>query len=108
MAENKPDKEYCSIRFQMRYKGEDFTRSGMKQMWLVFQARKTGPSKQLIIKESAEIPIPANVIGTTLAPQKDNPSHVSVLQDLLQNLQIDGWKLSPQKGGEWWERRLWR
>ena len=108
MAENKPDKDYCSIRVQLRYRGEDFTRSGMKQMWLVFQARKTEPNKQTIIKESAEIPIPANVVGTTLAPQKDNPSHVSIHQNLIQSLQIDGWKPLPQTGGEWWERRFWR
>jgi hypothetical protein len=52
----------------MRYKGEDVTRSGMKEIWLVFQARKTETEKQIVIRESTEIPIPANVIGTTLAP----------------------------------------
>jgi hypothetical protein len=108
MAENKQNKEYCIIGFQMRYRGEDFTRSGMKQMWIVFQARKTGPNNQTVIKESTEIPIPANVVGTTLAPQKDNPSHVGIYQNLLQSLQIDGWKPFPQKGGDWWERRFWR
>lgn len=108
MAASKKHREHCIIGFQMRYKGEDFTRSGMKQMWLVFLARKTETEEQMLVGESTEIPIPANVIGTTLAPQRDNPTHVSIHQNLLQSLQIDGWELLPHQGGEWWERRLRR
>lgn len=108
MAGSKERREHCIIRFQMRYKGDDFTRSGMKHIWLVFQARKTETDKKNVIRESTEIPIPANVIGTTLVPQRDNPTHVSIHQNLLQSLQMDGWELLPHQGGEWWERQLRR
>jgi len=108
MIRSKKHREYCIISIQLRYKGEDFTRSGMKHMWLVFQARKTETEKRIVFKESTEIPIPINVIGTTPAPQKDNPTHVNVHQNLLQSLQSDGWELLPHQGGEWWNRRLRR
>jgi hypothetical protein len=108
MAASKKYREHCTIGFRMRYKGEDVIRSGMKEIWLVFQARKTETENQKVIRESTEIPIPANVIGTTLAPQRDNPTHINIHQNLLQSLQADGWELLPHQGGEWWERRLRR
>jgi hypothetical protein len=108
MVKSKKDWEYCIIRFQMRNKGEDITRSGTKQIWLVFQARKTEPNENIIVGESIEIPVPGNVIGTILTPQKDNPTHLSIHQDLIQSLQADGWELLPHHGGEWWEKRLRR
>ena len=108
MAGSKKQREHCIISLQMRYKGEDVTRSGMKHIWLVFQARKTETENQIVFKESTEIPIPANVIGTAFSPQRDNPAHVNIHQNLLQSLQSDGWELLPHEGGEWWERRLRR
>jgi len=108
MDKRKKDWEYCTIQFQMRNKGEDITRSGTKLMWLVFQARNIGSKEQSIVKESTEIPVPANVIGTELTPQKYNPTHISIHQNLLERLQEDGWELLPRHDGEWWERHLRR
>jgi hypothetical protein len=74
-------------------------------MWLVFQAVK---SEKRVVRESVEIPIPGNVPGVAFTPRKDNPSHNSIYQDFLQNLQADGWKLTSNQGSSWWQKQLRR
>ena len=108
MAKNKNEWDYCTIRFQMRYKGEDPTRAGMKHVWLVFQANVSGFEKNYIAGESIEIPVAANVIGASYLPQQSNASHINIHQDLLHKLQADGWERLSNKGGVWWETRLRR
>ena len=77
-------------------------------MWLVFQARTTTPSEGTILLESAEIPVPVNIVGARMIPQKANPTHLNIHQDLLKQMQADGWELLPEGDGMWWERRLRR
>lgn len=108
MAEHDNEWDYCDIRFQIRYKGEDATRAGLKQMWLVFQASAFGSNRGYLAGESMEIPVAANVIGVSFEPQKDNLTHLNVHQDLLRQLQEEGWEKLPEQGGEWWEARLRR
>ncbi len=108
MAANSNDWDYCTIEFQLRYKGEDTTRAGLKVVWLVFQARVSGPNQNYIAGESTEIPVAGTVAGVSFLPQKNNTNHVSIHQDLLHRLQKDGWEQLPKKGGAWWERRLRR
>jgi hypothetical protein len=108
MSEQDDVWDYCEIRFQLRYKGEDYTRSGMKHVWLVFQALTTESRKNPIIRESIEIPVPGNVLGGALTPQKNNASHLNIHQDLMLQLRIDGWEVLPEQGGAWWEKRLRR
>lgn len=108
MAEHGDEWEYCDIKFQLRYRGEDSTRAGLKQMWLVFQARASGSNRSYLAGESTEIPIAANVIGVSFAPQRQNPAHRNVHQNLLDQLQEDGWERLPERGGAWWEARLRR
>jgi hypothetical protein len=108
MAGNQTDWTYCVIRFLMRNKGEDITRSGIKHMWLVFQARTADSNERQIIMESTEIPVPVNLVGVQITPRKDNPTHVSIHQELVQRLQSNGWQQLPGSGGAWWERRFRR
>jgi hypothetical protein len=108
MTEQNGAWDYCTIRFQLRYKGEDYTRSGMKHVWLVFQAITTESRKNPIIRESIEIPVPGNVLGGALTPQKNNASHLNIHQDLMMQLRMDGWEVLPEQGGAWWEKRLRR
>lgn len=108
MAGSQTDWTYCVIRFLMRNKGEDITRSGSKHMWLVFQARTTETNEREIIMESTEIPVPVNLIGVNITPRSDNHMHVSIHQELVQRLQADGWQLLPDRGTAWWERRFRR
>ncbi len=84
------------------------TRAGMQQVWLVFQASVSGHHQNYLAGESLEIPVPANVIGTSYLPQKNSGSHVNVHQELLNELQAQGWQLLPNKSSSWWERRLRR
>lgn len=107
MAEQTEEWEYCQIKFQLRYKGEDISRSGLKQVWLVFLAHAIGPYKNYLAGET-EIPVAGNVAGAPFMPQKNNISHVNIHQNLLRELQDDGWKLLPKEGGVWWENRLRR
>ena len=101
--------EYCQIEFKMRYKGEDPGRAGgLRTMWLLFQARVTGPDNNYLAGESSEIPIAANVAGASFVPQKEMSGHVNVHQNLLRKLENDGWELLPFQGNAWWERRLRR
>ena len=108
MAEHDNEWDYCKIKFQLRYKGEDSTRAGLKQMWLVFQASASGPNRDYLAGESTEIPVAANVIGVSFVPQKHNPSHLNIHQNLLHQLLEDGWKRLPEQGGQWWATRLRR
>ena len=108
MESNAIEWDYCTIRYQIRYKGEDMTRSGNKHMWLVFLAKMLNSMGQGTVRESTEIPVPANIIGTTITPQKNNPSHISIHQNLIQGLQAEGWELLPEQSSAWWERRLRR
>lgn len=100
--------DYCQIKFQLRYRGEDFTRAGPKQMWLVFQAHAAGPKKNYLASESTGIPIGANIIGASFVPDKKISGHVNIHQNLIEDLEKDGWELLPEKGSAWWERRLRR
>ncbi len=108
MSKNNNEWDYCTIKFQLRYKGEDPTRGGYKLMWLVFQATVSGANQNYLAGESTEIPIAFNVPGASFAPQKSNASIVNVHQDLLQKLKGEGWELLPEKSGGWWESRLRR
>jgi len=108
MADNSNEWDYCDIRFQLRYKGEDPTRAGIKHVWLVFQAIASGLNQNYIAGESTEIPIAANVIGVSFVPQKNNASHVNIHQNLVHKLQEDGWERLRDKGSVWWETRLRR
>ncbi len=107
MTEQGKEWDYCQIEFQLRYKGEDLSRAGTKQMWLTFLARATGPYKSYLAGE-AEIPVAGAVAGVSFVPQKNNVGHVNIHQNLLDELQRDGWRLLPEKGSAWWERRLRR
>ncbi len=108
MTEHESEWDYCDVKFQLRYKGEDSTRAGLKQMWLVFQARASGANRSYLAGESTEIPIAANVIGVSFVPQERNPSHRNIHQNLLDQLQAEGWERLPERGGSWWETRLRR
>jgi hypothetical protein len=77
-------------------------------MWLVFQAIMFNPRGQNLVGESTEIPVPANIVGVEITPQRNNPTHISILQDLLLELQSEGWELLPEQSSSWWERRLRR
>lgn len=107
MSEPVKEWDYCQIEFQLRYKGEDMTRSGTKQIWLVFLARAVGPHQKHLAGE-AEIPIAGNVAGASFVPKKNIAGHVNIHQNLLRELQEDGWELLPERGSAWWERRLRR
>ncbi len=108
MAAHGGDWDYCDIRVQLRYKGEDPTRGGFKTMWFVFQASASGVNQNYVAGESIEVPVPANVVGGSLSPQKSNALHVNVHQELLKKLQQEGWEQLPGKGSTWWEKRLRR
>lgn len=108
MAEHGNEWDYCDIKLQIRYKGEDGTRAGLKQMWLVFQASASGSNRNYMAGESMEIPVAANVIGVSFVPQEHNPTHLNIHQNLLHQLQEDGWERLPEQGGAWWETRLRR
>jgi len=108
MAENSKDYDYCKIIYQMRYKGEDPSYAGNRLVWLVFQAIVSGNKKDFLIHESTEIPLPTNVIASSLEPQKNNPGHTNVHQILLYQLRKEGWELLPNTGEVWWQRRLRR
>jgi hypothetical protein len=108
MTENDHGWDYCNITFQLRNKGEDPTRAGMKHVWLIFQGSVSGHHQNYLAGESTEIPIAANVIGASFSPQKNNASHVNIHQNLLHKLQKDGWELLPNRGSVWWERQLRR
>ncbi len=108
MAENSNEWDYCSIEFQLRYKGQDPTRAGLKVVWLVFQASVSGPNQNYIAGESTEIPVAGSVAGVSFLPQKNNASHVNIHQNLLHKLQKDGWERLPNKGSAWWKMRLRR
>ncbi|MCP4427885.1 MAG: hypothetical protein GY803_25660 [Chloroflexi bacterium] len=106
MTEQKQEWDYCRIEIQLRHKGEDDSRSGVKQVWLAFIARASGPHQRYLAGD-VEIPL-ANVIGAPFTAQKSNIGHVNIHQNLLLKLQVDGWELLPGKGGDWWEKRLRR
>jgi len=100
--------EYCTLKFQLRYKGEDLDRVGARHVWLVFQAVASGPKRNYIAAESTEIPLPANIAGAAFVPQKNNIGHRNVQQNLVRELQAAGWERLPEQGGAWWETRLRR
>ncbi|KAA3662651.1 MAG: hypothetical protein DWQ04_12845 [Chloroflexi bacterium] len=108
MTENGNEWDYCDIKFQLRHKGEDPTRAGLKHMWLVFKANAAGANKNYLAGESSEIPIAANIMGASFVPQKNNASHLNIHQNLLNKLQNEGWERLPEKGSAWWETRLRR
>ena len=101
MAEQKQEWDYCRIEVKLRHKGEDETRSGVKQIWLAFVARASGPYQSYLAGD-VEIPLPGNVAGASFAAQRNNVGHVNAHQTLLRKLQDDGWELLPEKGGDWW------
>lgn len=108
MTVKKTEWDYCHIKYQIRHKGEDLTQADMKRVWLVFQGIAMGQHQNYIAGESTEIPIAANVMGVSFSPQQHNPSHREIHQNLIHQLQADGWELTSEKGGDWWERRLRR
>ena len=99
--------EYGQIEFRLRYKGEDVSRSGLKHVWLTFQARTNGPDKSRLIGE-VELPIAGAIAGASFVPQKNNIGHTNIHQILLTKLQKDGWELLHENRGAWWERRFRR
>ncbi len=108
MNENKNEWDYCDIKFQLRYKGEDTSHTGgFNTVWLVFKA-VASKSRQSYTVSEAEIPVAGNVAGVSFVPQKNNPGHLNIHQNLLQELQKDGWELLTDKRGAWWERRFRR
>ena len=108
MAEHGNEWDYCDIRYQIRYKGEDTARAGLRLMWLVFQASASGSNRGYLAAESIEIPVAANVIGVSFEPQEHNPVHFNAHQDLLHQLQEGGWERLSGQGEAWWEARLRR
>ncbi|MEJ2747543.1 MAG: hypothetical protein P8183_06500 [Anaerolineae bacterium] len=107
MTESGQEWDYCKIEFHLRNKGEPAAVAGPAQVWLAFVAHATGPHQNYLAGE-VEFPVPINFADAPLVPQRNNIGHVNMHQNLLLELQKDGWELLPEKSGSWWEKRLRR
>jgi hypothetical protein len=72
-------------------------------LWFVAEAQ--GPPGEYEAGKSPETPIGREA---DLLPQQNNPVHVSLLQQLVDDLVAGGWQPLKGRGAAWWQRRFRR
>jgi len=106
MDEHSPvEWDECQIVFRTRVSWGSGEHAGMDLGMLWFVAEAQGPHGDYEAGKSPETPIGREA---DLLPQPNNPVHLSLLQQLLDDLVAAGWQPLRPHGTAWWQRRFRR
>lgn len=105
MNEPKDEWEYCQIRYTTYYNMGGGEHAGLNLGLLWFFAAAYGPNGRYEAAKSPETPFAREADGF---PDKNNPSHLSLHQQLVDTLISDGWQPLSKRGTSWWQQRFRR
>lgn len=97
--------DYCTIVFRTYHNVGGGEHAGLNYGLLWFEAEAKGENGRYQAGKSTEIPFGRISEGV---PDRHNAAHLSVYQDLVNNLKRDGWNPISGGGSAWWEKRFRR
>jgi len=97
--------DYCEIKYTTYHNFGGGEHAGLNLGLLWFVGRAEGPGGPYEAGKSPEVPFGRAGEGV---PDRTNPTHHSLHQQLVDDLLREGWQLLPERGPAWWQRRFKR